>query len=75
MIQKEGLGQTNREIFSLAANLRAGAEFFTATGQTGPIRNVEIALSQFHESDQLIDRAITGAEIERAGSLLFDLNH
>ena len=55
--------------------MRFGAEALTTASQSRPIGDIEVALSQLHETDQLINGAITGAEVERTGSLFFHLDN
>ena len=58
----------------LDAVLDAGAEFLAAPGEGRPIQQVEVALAQLDEADQVFDRAVAGAEIERAGAFLLHLH-
>ena len=56
------------------AVLDAGAEFLAAAGKGGIIQEVKIALAQLDETEQALDRAEAGAEIERARPFFLHLH-
>ena len=46
----------------------ADAETLATAGEARPVEKVEVRLLQFGKSDQAVDRAEAGAEVERAGA-------
>ena len=61
-IEKIRLGHVKKKILALGAVLDSQPEFLTAAGKGGPIEQIEIALRQFREPNQLINGAETGTE-------------
>ena len=73
-IEEIRLRQREDDVLSLRAVLDADAEFLAAAGEVRPVHQIEIALRQLDEADEVIDRAEAGAEVERAGPFLLHLN-
>ena len=59
---------------SLRAILNAKAEFLPTTGEVRPVQQIKIALVQFREADNAVDRAEARAEVQRTGPLLLHLH-
>ena len=66
------LGERYLRIGTLDTVLSADAQTLAATRETGPAENVEVRLLHFGETDEAVDRAEAGTEIERTGALFLD---
>ena len=63
-IEKPRLRHDQNEILALRAVLYAQSELLTGAGEGRPIHQIEVALCELRETDQLINRAETAAETE-----------
>src|SRR5687767_3125496 len=72
VVEKIRLGKSDDEVFAPGPVLDPHPEFLAAAGEIRPASNIEVALSDFGETDQVIDRGKAGAEIKRAGAFLLD---
>ena len=50
----------------------ADTQTLAASDEAGPAKNIEVCLLQFGKTDQAVDRAEAGAEVERTGALFLD---
>ena len=66
--QEPWLGEGGYEILTQETVLRADAETLSAAGESRPVHNIEVRLLKFRKTNQAIDRAEAGAEVERAGA-------
>ena len=59
-------------VLALETVLEPDAEFLAATGEVGEVEDVEVALGDFDEAEEGIDRAEARAEGDGAGALFLD---
>src|SRR5687767_14090195 len=62
------------DVFTARSILDTRPEFLTGPGEVRPIHDIEIALGHLDETNQFIDGAETGAEVQGTGSFFLHLN-
>src|SRR5260370_34247969 len=73
-IEEIGFCQVEDKVLSLRAILNAQPELLARTRKGWPVHQIEVALREFNKTDQLVDRAKTGAEAKRTGPFLLHQN-
>ena len=73
-IEKIRFRQRKDNVLPGVSVLDSRPEFLAGPGKIRPVHDIEISLRHFDKTNQLIDRAEAGAEVERAGSLFLHLD-
>ncbi len=73
-VEEKWFREREDEVFPAGAILNARAKLLPGSRKVRPVHDVEIALRQFDETNQAIDGAKAGAEIERSGPFFLDLD-